>query len=957
MAQFDPYRKWLGIPPEEQPPNHYRLLGIGLFEPDPDVISNAADRQMAHVRTFQSGQYSELSQRILNELSVARVSLLDETKRVAYDAELRATLAAIPVALPVLPTAATPPPPVESVPPPVFADAEIPHLVPPGRSGFSPAPRSVAAYAARRRKTSMQGPLVAVALVMACLGLAAWLLSSSSEVEVPRHSDGGQATQRKPSTPSKPFRPVPERPSKPKPPQVRPKPDLVADRPSASSEAARSPDEAAGKIASEAPKKPDETSPAPTAKPAAPRPERIAVPGDEAAREAERLIRDEVFKADFEAADRPSKKVALAQRLIEEAGKSQDNPAAAYVMLRLARDEAVAGGDVETALAAAETLGKRYEVDEGGMKCETLESLARSPAATTSAKVLVDKMLGAVDGSVDGADFAAAERLLALSRTVAAKARDPLLTKLVNARAKRLQGMKQQYAAVAEAQKVLEAAANDPQANETVGKYDCLARGDWDRGLPKLALAADPDLRAQAKADLAAPADGANRLAVADGWWSLAEKHSGPAQEQLRKRAATWYKMTLVDLSGLNRTKVEQRLAEIGAEEPSGDTGAVGNSGAPSLPKLTGLECRDAAVRPALLKRYGGNDASEAAVDRALLWLEKHQNADGSWSFDHHGPRCKNLCPNPGKLESAPNAATALALLSFLGTGNGPREGKFRKSVSQGLNYLKGRMVPLGITAALFEPNSQHMPSHAWGTIALCEAGAGIRERQLHAAAQAAVTFIVATQNSDGGWSEKPNLPDFGKKSSSGVKTLEPSTMAATGWNMAALRTAQWVALMVPEKNMMQAAAFLDKLYVENKAPASGKAISTGYRCGISYESLDAEATAIGMCLRTYLGAARQRPELAGYAATLDKPGLPSGGKLVSHYFQSELLRQLEAPAWPEWNAALRDQLISAQCRDGHAIGSWYFNDEGWACQQGGRLFCTAMSALILEVYYRHPPQ
>ena len=27
-ANFDPYYKWLGIPPEEQPPNHYRLLGI-----------------------------------------------------------------------------------------------------------------------------------------------------------------------------------------------------------------------------------------------------------------------------------------------------------------------------------------------------------------------------------------------------------------------------------------------------------------------------------------------------------------------------------------------------------------------------------------------------------------------------------------------------------------------------------------------------------------------------------------------------------------------------------------------------------------------------------------------------------------------------------------------------------------------------------------------------------------
>ena len=40
---FDPYYKWLGIPPGEQPPNHYRLLGVSLFEPDADVI-DAADQ-------------------------------------------------------------------------------------------------------------------------------------------------------------------------------------------------------------------------------------------------------------------------------------------------------------------------------------------------------------------------------------------------------------------------------------------------------------------------------------------------------------------------------------------------------------------------------------------------------------------------------------------------------------------------------------------------------------------------------------------------------------------------------------------------------------------------------------------------------------------------------------------------------------------------------------------------
>ena len=86
---FDAYHKWLGIPPAEQPPNYYRLLAIPLFESDADVIANAADKQMAHIRSFQTGQHSALSQKILNEIAAARVCLLNAAKKPAYDAVLR----------------------------------------------------------------------------------------------------------------------------------------------------------------------------------------------------------------------------------------------------------------------------------------------------------------------------------------------------------------------------------------------------------------------------------------------------------------------------------------------------------------------------------------------------------------------------------------------------------------------------------------------------------------------------------------------------------------------------------------------------------------------------------------------------------------------------------------------------------------------------------------------------
>jgi len=87
--EFDAYYQWLGIPPEEQPANHYRLLGIKVFEANADVIDMAAERQMRHVRSFQAGKHSRESQQLLNELARARVSLLNEKTKAAYDAELR----------------------------------------------------------------------------------------------------------------------------------------------------------------------------------------------------------------------------------------------------------------------------------------------------------------------------------------------------------------------------------------------------------------------------------------------------------------------------------------------------------------------------------------------------------------------------------------------------------------------------------------------------------------------------------------------------------------------------------------------------------------------------------------------------------------------------------------------------------------------------------------------------
>ncbi|MFP6695164.1 MAG: hypothetical protein VB875_19215, partial [Pirellulales bacterium] len=87
---FDPYYKWLAIPPKDQPPNHYRLLGVELFEADGDVIANAADSRMAQLRLYQTGGHVNDAQRLLNEVASARTCLLNTERKVEYDEQLRA---------------------------------------------------------------------------------------------------------------------------------------------------------------------------------------------------------------------------------------------------------------------------------------------------------------------------------------------------------------------------------------------------------------------------------------------------------------------------------------------------------------------------------------------------------------------------------------------------------------------------------------------------------------------------------------------------------------------------------------------------------------------------------------------------------------------------------------------------------------------------------------------------
>ena len=141
------------------------------------MIASAADSRMGHIRSFQAGSHSAVSQRILNELAAARLCLLNPERKAQYDAALRAALVPpaaggaadgappVPVAVPLGPI------PLST---PEEASGQGVPLPGPTARAIRPAPARIAASGARRRSSQawawalcVAGAIVVLALFLA----------------------------------------------------------------------------------------------------------------------------------------------------------------------------------------------------------------------------------------------------------------------------------------------------------------------------------------------------------------------------------------------------------------------------------------------------------------------------------------------------------------------------------------------------------------------------------------------------------------------------------------------------------------------------------------------------------------------------------------------------------------------------------------------------------------------
>ncbi len=155
---------------------------------------------------------------------------------------------------------------------------------------------------------------------------------------------------------------------------------------------------------------------------------------------------------------------------------------------------------------------------------------------------------------------------------------------------------------------------------------------------------------------------------------------------EVASESATSQSVTLSNLSPIQiKTSLESMIGNSSTFTPSHSVFAHSS-----------LDGRSVENRTKLALSRGGSQASEQAVEAALVWLTAHQHQDGGWSMmlaDPNGP-CNGKCRHSTIeiLDAKRFAATGLALLTYLGAGYTHRDGMYRDQVYRGLMFLMDRM-------------------------------------------------------------------------------------------------------------------------------------------------------------------------------------------------------------------------------------------------------------------------
>lgn len=353
----------------------------------------------------------------------------------------------------------------------------------------------------------------------------------------------------------------------------------------------------------------------------------------------------------------------------------------------------------------------------------------------------------------------------------------------------------------------------------------------------------------------------------------------------------------------------------------SGD--GAGGGGGFGIPASMQKRCTEADRRQRLAKE-GGKPEFEDKVVASLRWLQKTQDANGSWNA-----------------QSKPVAMTGLALLAYLGHCETPSSPEFGETVQKAILYLVNVGNKNGGKLGSNVTDRHWCYEHAIATYAIAEAFTLCKEFKisipnLEETVMMAGNHIIGSQHSSGGW-------DYAYDTS-GTRGGDTSIVC---WHLQALKACKITKIKF---NGLEDSAKNAIKYLEGAMNGKG---TMGY--GTNGQNLSHGPTMTpggALCFQQWgKGNRSNTRNMIKWITETNDFDYTQHGNLYMHYYSSQAMINAQGKAWSDYNVKTMFNLADAQEED----GSWNLPG-GSKHGMTTKHYATCLATLMLEVYYRFLP-
>jgi hypothetical protein len=285
------------------------------------------------------------------------------------------------------------------------------------------------------------------------------------------------------------------------------------------------------------------------------------LPSDVQKTKALKSIR-EIYAKDYES-KAPADLAKAGRKFLREAANTKDDLAARYCLLSESSDFAVAARDCELISEAVDEMAKVFVLDVLDLKLNKLKAASKfEPGVKDLEKAieLSNAFHKLIDASLEGGRYELAEKAAEETKRQAQASGSQGLLGKAQSKLEEVKAISTEAKNAKKAEQTLETNSEDGRANFVLGRFLCLARGDWEKGIPRLVKGSDPDFKKPAEAEVKFPKEYEKN---GDDWAKCAEKRKEFLRSRIKERAIWWYAKSLPDASGIVLARIEKKIQDL----------------------------------------------------------------------------------------------------------------------------------------------------------------------------------------------------------------------------------------------------------------------------------------------------------------------------------------------------------------------------------------------------------